>query len=146
MTAYDPAAVVVNPESWVAEHAERYEASNGTEATEMSGAPCLLLDYLGRSSGIWRRTVLMYGRDGDDYLIVGSKGGAPQHPLWFPSLVAHPEVHVRVRTERFAVRAEVLSPQEKARVWPHLLEVYPSYQEYQDKTDRDIPVIRLSRI
>ncbi|MFG1806695.1 nitroreductase family deazaflavin-dependent oxidoreductase [Streptomyces sp. NPDC049040] len=145
MTAYDPADVKINPEGWVAEQAERYEASDGTEATDLKGSPCLLLDYLGRRSGEWRRTVLIYGRDGDDYLIVASKGGAPKDPVWVSSLVAHPEVHLRVLRERFTARAEVLSPQEKARVWPHLLDVYPPYADYQQNTDRDIPVIRLTR-
>jgi deazaflavin-dependent oxidoreductase (nitroreductase family) len=146
MTAYDPAAVKTSPSQWVAEQARRYEESNGTQGTDMNGSPCLLLDYQGRRSGDWRRTVLIYGRDGDDYLIVASKGGAPQHPVWFGSLVANPEVHLRVLGERFTARAEVLSPQEKARVWPHLLKVYPPYEDYQKKTDRDIPVIRLSRV
>jgi deazaflavin-dependent oxidoreductase (nitroreductase family) len=146
MTEYDPADVKVSPTDWVAEQARRYEESGGTEATDMNGSPCLLLDYLGRKSGRWLRTVLIYGRDGDDYLIVASKGGAPEHPLWYLSLRDNPDVHLRVGRERFAARAEVLSPEEKARVWPHLLEVYSPYEDYQKKTDRDIPVIRLRRI
>ena len=146
MTAYDPAEVKVSPSSWVAEQATRYEESNGAEGTDMNGSPCLLLDYLGRKSGDWRRTVLIYGRDGDDYLIVASKGGADQHPVWYLSLQDNPEVHVRVGPERFTARAETLSPADKARVWPHLLEVYAPYEDYQRKTDRDIPVIRLSRV
>ncbi|WP_329139582.1 nitroreductase family deazaflavin-dependent oxidoreductase [Streptomyces sp. NBC_01476] len=145
-TAYDPATVKISPSSWVAEQATRYEESDGTEATDLNGSPCLLLDYLGRRSGDWLRTVLIYGRDGDDYLIVASKGGAPEHPQWFLSLQENPEVHLRVLGERFTARAEVLPPEEKARVWPHLLEVYPPYAEYQEKTDRDIPVIRLRRV
>lgn len=146
MTAYDPAAVKISPESWVAEQARRYEESDGTEATDLKGSPCLLLDYQGRRTGEWRRTVLIYGRDGEDYLIVASKGGAPEHPLWFNSLVANPEVHLRVLGERFAARAEVLSEQDKARVWPHLVDVYPPYADYQERTDRAIPVVRLSRV
>jgi deazaflavin-dependent oxidoreductase (nitroreductase family) len=145
-TAYDPASVRISPESWVADQARRYEESNGTEATDMNGSPCLLLDYQGRRSGEWHRTVLIYGQDGDDYLIVASKGGADQHPLWFLSLSENPEVHVRVLGERFAARAEVLSSQEKARVWPIVVAVYPPYEDYQRKTQRDIPVIRLRRV
>jgi deazaflavin-dependent oxidoreductase (nitroreductase family) len=145
-TAYDPAEVKVSPESWVAEQAKTYEDSNGAEGTDMNGSPCLLLDYLGRRSGVWHRTVLIYGRDGDDYLIVASKGGADKHPVWYLSLADNPEVHLRVGAERFTARAEVLSPADKARVWPHLLEVYAPYEDYQRKTDRDIPVIRLSRV
>ncbi|BBB01627.1 hypothetical protein RVR_9131 [Actinacidiphila reveromycinica] len=145
MTAYDPDNVKTSPSEWVAEQAERYESSGGTEGTDMKGSPCLLIDYLGRRSGVWHRTVLIYGRDGDDYLIVASKGGADEHPVWFLSVRDNPDVHLRVGTERFAARAEVLSAQDKARVWPHLLEVYPPYADYQEKTERDIPVVRLSR-
>jgi deazaflavin-dependent oxidoreductase (nitroreductase family) len=144
-TAYDPAKVKISPESWVAEQARRYEESDGTEATDMQGSPCLLLDYQGWRSGEWRRTVLIYGRSGEDYLIVASKGGAPENPLWFKSLLANPEVHVRVLGERFPAHAEVLTPEEKAEVWPGLLEVYPPYADYQEKTSRDIPVVRLTR-
>ena len=146
MTEYDPADVQVSPTAWVAEQARRYEESDGTEATDMNGSPCLLLDYLGRKSGQWLRTVLIYGRDGDDYLVVASKGGAPEHPLWYLSLRDNPDVHVRVDHERFAARAEVLSAQDKARVWPHLLDVYAPYEDYQKKTDREIPVVRLRRV
>lgn len=145
MTEYDAAAVKISPERRVAEQARRYEESNGTEATDLNGSPCLLLDYQGRRSGAWYRTVLIYGRDGDDYLIVASNGGAPRHPVWFNSLVENPEVHIRVGGERFQAHAEVLPPAEKARVWPRLLDVYAPYDDYQKKTDRDIPVIRLTR-
>ncbi|NJP43793.1 nitroreductase family deazaflavin-dependent oxidoreductase [Actinacidiphila epipremni] len=146
MTDYDPANVKLSPESWVAEQATRYEESNGTEGTDMNGSPCLLLDYQGWRSGEWRRTVLIYAREGENYLIVASKGGAPEHPLWFKSLITNPEVHVRVLGERFPARAEVLTPEEKAEVWSDLLDVYPPYAEYQERTSREIPVVRLSRI
>ncbi|MFZ3572898.1 nitroreductase family deazaflavin-dependent oxidoreductase [Streptomyces sp. BH097] len=138
--------VVVSPSGWVAEQARTYEESGGTKGTTMQGAPCLLLDYQGRKSGQWRRTVLIYGRDGDDYLIVASKGGADEHPLWYLNLQANPEVRLRVETERFTARAETLSAQDKARVWDSLVELFPPYAEYQKKTSRDIPVVRLRRI
>ncbi|MEV6006655.1 nitroreductase family deazaflavin-dependent oxidoreductase [Streptomyces sp. NPDC051976] len=144
-TSYDPAQVQISPEQWVADQARKYEESGGTEGTDLMGSPCLLLDYRGRRSGTWRRTVLIYGRDGGDYLIVASKGGAPEHPAWYLSLQEHPEVHLRVGPERFPALAETLSPDEKARVWPHLLDVYAPYEDYQKKTDRDIPVVRLRR-
>ncbi|MGD6749304.1 nitroreductase family deazaflavin-dependent oxidoreductase [Streptomyces sp. BH105] len=137
--------VVVNPSGWVAEQARTYEESGGTKGTTMQGAPCLLLDYEGRKSGQWRRTVLIYGRDGDDYLIVASKGGADEHPLWYLNLQANPEVRLRVETERFTARAETLSAQDKARVWDSLVELFPPYADYQKKTSRDIPVVRLVR-
>jgi deazaflavin-dependent oxidoreductase (nitroreductase family) len=145
MAEYDPATVKPSPSDWVSEQARRYEESGGTEATDMQGSPCLLLDYQGRTSGDWHRTVLIYGRDGADYLVVASKGGADDHPQWYRNLLANPEVRLRVGTERFAARAETLTPEEKRRVWPHLVEVYPPYDDYQAKTSRDIPVVRLSR-
>ncbi|MFG2517897.1 nitroreductase family deazaflavin-dependent oxidoreductase [Streptomyces sp. NPDC048527] len=140
--------VVISPTGWVAEQARLYEESGGTEGTTIPGpmsAPCLLLDYQGRRSGQWRRTVLIYDRDGDDYLIVASKGGADQHPEWYLNLEANPDVRLRVGTERFTGRAETLSPEEKARVWPHLVEIFAPYADYQKKTERDIPVVRLTR-
>jgi deazaflavin-dependent oxidoreductase (nitroreductase family) len=142
---YDPSTVTISPERWVADQARRYEESGGTEGTDMQGAPCLLLDYTGRRSGKWHRTVLIYGQDGDDYLIVASKGGAPEHPLWYRSIQENPDVHLRVLTERFPARAETLSPEEKARVWPELVKIWPAYEDYQKKTDREIPVVRLRR-
>lgn len=146
MADYDPDNVKPSPSDWVADQARRYEESGGTEGTDLQGAPCLLLDYRGRRSGEWSRTVLIYGVDGADQLIVASRGGADEHPQWFLNIEANPEVWLRVGTERFAARAETLSSQEKARVWPHLVEVFPPYADYQKKTDRDIPVVRLRRI
>ncbi|MGD6740980.1 nitroreductase family deazaflavin-dependent oxidoreductase [Streptomyces sp. BH106] len=137
--------VVISPTGWVAEQARTYEESGGTKGTTMRGVPCLLLDYEGRKSGQWRRTVLIYGRDGDDYLIVASYGGADRHPEWYLNLQANPEVRLRVETERFTARAETLSAQEKARVWDSLVELFPQYADYQKKTSRDIPVVRLRR-
>lgn len=137
--------VVVSPTGWVAQQARRYEESGGTEGTTMHGAPCLLLDYKGRRSGTWRRTVLIYGRDGEDYLVVASYGGSDQHPAWYLNLVDHPDVRLRVGTERFPARAETLSAEEKRRVWPHLVEIFAPYADYQAKTERDIPVVRLRR-
>jgi deazaflavin-dependent oxidoreductase (nitroreductase family) len=137
--------VEISPTDWVAKQAELYESSGGTEGLTIQGAPCLLLDYTGRRSGTLRRTVLIYGRDGDDYLIVASKGGADEHPLWYLNLQENPDVQLRVETERFAARAETLSAEEKARVWPGLVELFAPYAEYEKKTDRDIPVVRLRR-
>lgn len=138
--------VVISPTGWVAKQAREYEESGGAQGAEVMGVTCLLLDYRGRRSGQWRRTVLIYKADGDDYLIVASNGGADEHPLWYRNLVDEPDVRLRVGTEeRFAARAETLSAEEKARVWPGLVELFAPYADYQAKTDRDIPVVRLSR-
>ncbi|RNL74409.1 nitroreductase family deazaflavin-dependent oxidoreductase [Streptomyces sp. I6] len=146
MVSYDPSNVRMSALDWVAQQARRYEESGGTEATEVRGAPCLLLDYKGRKSGEWHRTVLIYGRDGEDYLVVASKGGHDTHPAWYLSLIEYSGVHVRVGNERFEAHAQTLSPEEKARVWPHLLDVYADYAEYQRNTERDIPVVRIRRV
>jgi F420H(2)-dependent quinone reductase len=135
-----------SPTKWVADQARLYEESGGTKGLTVQGSPCLLLDTLGRRSGEWVRTVLIYGRDGDDYLIVASLGGSDKHPLWYLNLEANPEVRLRVERERFVATAQTLSAAEKARVWPHLVEVYGPYADYQQKTERDIPVIRLRRV
>ncbi|MDX3853560.1 nitroreductase family deazaflavin-dependent oxidoreductase [Streptomyces sp. AK02-01A] len=137
--------VVVSPQDWVAQQAKEYEESDGARGGTLQGAPCLLLDYRGRRTGVWRRTVLIYGRDGEDVLLVASKGGADTHPLWYVNLEAEPDVRVQVGAERFSARAETLSPEEKARVWPGLVELFPPYEGYQKKTDRDIPIVRLRR-
>lgn len=138
--------VVISPTGWVAKQAREYEESGGAQGAEVMGVTCLLLDYRGRRTGQWRRTVLIYKPDGDDYLIVASNGGSDEHPLWYRNLVDEPGVRLRVGTEeRFAARAETLSAEEKARVWPGLVELFAPYADYQAKTDRDIPVVRLSR-
>ncbi|MEV0643967.1 nitroreductase family deazaflavin-dependent oxidoreductase [Phytomonospora sp. NPDC050363] len=143
----DEAAVQVRHSSseWVAKQARLYEESGGTKGLTVQGIPCLLVDYVGRRSGEWHRTVLMYGRDGDDYLLVASNGGSEKHPLWFLSIEANPKVRLRVETERFEADARVLSAEEKARVWPELKKVWTGWDDYQKKTERDIPVIALRR-
>jgi deazaflavin-dependent oxidoreductase (nitroreductase family) len=147
MTEHEiPGTVAISPTDWVADQARTYEESGGTEGTTIRGVPCLLLDYKGRRSGLWRRTVLIYDRDGEDYLIVASYGGSDEHPLWYRNIVEHPEVRLRVGTERFQARAQTLAPADKERVWPHLVEVFPGYAEYRAKTERDIPVVRLTRV
>ncbi|MEC4019290.1 nitroreductase family deazaflavin-dependent oxidoreductase [Streptomyces sp. H27-D2] len=146
MTEYDDKAVTISPTNWVAEQARLYEESGGTKGTSINGAPCLLMDYLGRRSGTWHRTVLIFGQDGDDYLIVASNGGAADHPLWYLNLQDHPDVELRVYAERFAARAETLSSDEKARVWPGLVDLFAPYADYRKRTERDIPVVRLRRV
>jgi deazaflavin-dependent oxidoreductase (nitroreductase family) len=136
-------AVKISPVGWVGKQARLYEESGGTKGTTANGSPCLLLDYRGRRSGGWHRTVLIYGRDDESYLVVGSNGGSDEHPLWYHSVEENPDVRLRVGTERFSAWAETLSPEEKARVWPHLVAVFAPYEGYQQGTSRDIPVVRL---
>jgi deazaflavin-dependent oxidoreductase (nitroreductase family) len=126
-------------------HVERYEATNGAEGFIWNGAPCLVLTTTGAKTGKERKFALIYAPDGDDVLIVASKGGAPEHPQWYRNLLAHPEVTVQVQADRYPAIARTASSEEKKRLWPLVTEVWPSYDDYQQKTDRDIPVVVLSR-
>lgn len=108
------------------------------------GAPLLLLTTIGRKSGEPRTTPLIYLADGDDLVLVASKAGVAQHPLWYSNLVANPDVEVEVGRARRPLRARTATPEEKARLWPKLVALYPPYQSYQDRTERDIPVVILS--
>jgi deazaflavin-dependent oxidoreductase (nitroreductase family) len=137
------AEVRLSPVGWVARQARLYEESGGTKGTTVNGAPCLLLDYRGRRSGQWHRTVLIYRSDRESYLVVASNGGAGSHPLWYRNIQENPDVRVRVGINRFAASARTLSREEKSDVWPSLVKVFAPYGAYQRKTSRDIPVIRL---
>jgi deazaflavin-dependent oxidoreductase (nitroreductase family) len=137
--------VADSPTGWVADHIKQYVDSNGEQGHEWQGVPTLLLTVVGRKSGVRRRTALIYGRDGDDYTLVASKGGAPKNPLWYENLVANPDVELQVKEEVFEATARTANPQEKQRLWPSLVKIWPDYENYQTKTDRDIPVVILKR-
>lgn len=133
-------------ETWQEEHARRYLASNGEDGHIRNGVPTLLLTTTGRSTGQPRLTPLIYGKDGDRYLIVASRGGAPDHPHWYKNLVANPAVKLQVGAERFAARARTANAAEKPALWSAMTQVWPGYDEYQAKTSREIPVVILERI
>ncbi len=146
-TAYDESAVVDSPTEWVNTHIRQYTASDGAEGHEFrNGAPILLLTVLGRKSGVWRRSALIYGRAGDAYVLVASKGGAPQHPAWYTNLVAEPTVHVQVKGDKFEARARVAEGDERDRLWDVMAEIWPDYNEYRKRTDRRIPVVVLDPV
>lgn len=105
--------------------------------------PTLLLEHTGRKSGKTFVSPLVYITDGDDVVIVASQGGRDTHPQWYHNLVANPDVHVEIGTDRRAVRAEVASPEERARLWPKLVEAYADFDTYQSWAEREIPVIVL---
>ncbi len=108
------------------------------------GAPILLLTTIGRKSGQPRVAPLLYLRDGEKLVVVASKGGMSQHPLWYRNLEANPEVEVEIGPERTKMLARRASDQEKATLWPRLVEMYTDYADYQARTQRNIPVIILS--
>ena len=103
----------------------------------------LLLDHVGAKSAVKRTTPLVYVRDGENVVIVASKGGHPRHPAWFHNLRANPDTTIQVGSTREAVRARVADPPERARLWPKVIEVYPGYEDYQQRTEREIPLVIL---
>jgi deazaflavin-dependent oxidoreductase (nitroreductase family) len=134
-----------SPTGWVNKHIQEYIETGGEKGHMWRGATTLLLTTQGRKSGQLRRTALIYGRDGDNIIIVASKGGAAKHPSWYLNLRDNPEVEVQVQSETFTARARTASPAEKERLWPIMTGIWPAYDEYQTKTDRDIPVVVLER-
>jgi deazaflavin-dependent oxidoreductase (nitroreductase family) len=126
-------------------HVRAYRMTGGRIGRTFRGSPVLLLDHVGRKTGKKRTSPLIYGKDGDDLVIVASYGGAKRDPVWWPNLKANPHTKVNVLGEERQVVARQASPEEKARLWPMLVGVYAPYEEYQERTERDIPVVILSR-
>jgi deazaflavin-dependent oxidoreductase (nitroreductase family) len=149
------AKLAPNMPGWMQEHAKRYLASGGTEGhmytvtppgrAELT-VPSLLLTTTGRKSGEKYIFPLFYGQDGDSYIIVASKGGAPEHPGWYRNILANPELEVQVGTKTLKVRARTASGEERARLWQKALEFWPPYADYQQKTQREIPVVVLDPV
>jgi len=128
------------------EHVARYRETGGEVGhVWREGSTVLLLTTVGRRSGEPRTTPLIYAEDGDRYVIVASKGGAPDHPGWFRNLEKTPEVELQVRDEVFPARARTASGEERERLWRKANVVWPHYDEYARKTDREIPVVVLER-
>ncbi len=147
MTAQEQHETVEDsPVGWVASHIRRYVRTDGADGGTFHGVPSLLLTTRGRRSGTLRRTALMYGRDGDDYLLVASNGGAAKHPAWYLNLTADPAVEIQVGAERIAGRARTATAEERVRLWPVMTKVFPTYARYERETDREIPVIVIERV
>jgi deazaflavin-dependent oxidoreductase (nitroreductase family) len=128
----------------VAEQTQTYLASGGTEGHESNGVYTLVLATTGRRTGEPRRTCLIYGTSGDDFVVVGSKGGADQDPDWFKNLQADPGAGVQIADRRFNARARVATATERERLWPVMVRIFPLYEEYAQKTDRVIPIVLLT--
>ncbi|MEV4676899.1 MULTISPECIES: nitroreductase family deazaflavin-dependent oxidoreductase [Actinomadura] len=128
------------------EHVRRYQETDGAEGHDWQGTTTLLLTTTGRKTGKERTTPLIYQPDGDAYLVVASKGGADEPPLWYRNLQADPEVKVQVKGDRFTARARIATPEEKPAMWRKMAAVWPDYDEYQKKTSREIPVVVLERV
>jgi F420H(2)-dependent quinone reductase len=126
-----------------AAHAGVYRATGGKLFGRMGKSPILLLNTVGRKSGRKRTSPLLYVMDGEDFVVIASKGGAPTHPAWYLNLKANPEATVEVGDREVRVRAERTAPEEKARLWQKMVEMYPTYDDYQRKTEREIPLLIL---
>jgi proline iminopeptidase len=127
-------------------HIQRYRETNGAEGHIWNGAPCLVLTTKGRKSGEDRSFALIYGVDGDDVLLVASKGGAPDDPGWYRNLVAEPRVQVQVLADKFTAVARTAEGSERDRLWAIMAKVWPNYDAYAERTDRTIPVVVLERL
>lgn len=137
--------ILDSPVDWVAKHVRGYVESGGRKGHKKWGVHTLLLTTRGRKSGKRRRTALIYGQDGDRYLVVASNGGAATDPAWYLNLVEHPEVEVQVGPERFTARARPASAEEKPRLWSLMAALWPQYDRYQARTRRNIPLVILER-
>ena len=129
-----------------AEHVRRYLETDGEVGYRWrNGAPILILTTRGRRSGEERLKPLIFREDDGRYVVVASKGGAPRHPDWYLNLRADPDVHVQVKADRFRARARTAEGEERERLWRRMAEVWPAYDDYRQKTDREIPVVVLER-
>lgn len=133
------------PPGWQQEHARRYLESGGRDGHVWEGVTTLLLTTTGRRSGEARTTPLIYGRDGERYVVVASRGGAPTHPAWYENLAARPDVTIQVMADRFKARAHTASAAERPALWKTMAAIWPPYDDYQAKTSRSIPVVILER-
>jgi F420H(2)-dependent quinone reductase len=131
-------AFVVDP------NARLYRWTGGRLGGKVKGAPVLLLDHVGRKTGRSRTAPVIYLKDGDDLVIVASRSGSDAMPAWFLNLKANPGTTVQVGRERRAVRAREATAEEKERLWPRLVEMFPDYDVYRRRTEREIPVVILS--
>jgi len=134
---------IPSPRDWVAAQVELYEASGGTDGLTLrdTGLSVIIVTNRGRKTGAVRKTPLMRAVDGNAYILVASQGGAPKHPFWYHNLKADQNVEIRDGAQVFSMRVrEVADSAERQRLWKIAVDAYPPYQDYQEKTDRVIPV------
>jgi deazaflavin-dependent oxidoreductase (nitroreductase family) len=134
-----------SPLGWVSKHIQNYVESDGKKGHKWNGHLTLLLTTRGRKSGKLYRTALIYGMDGESYLLVASNGGSEHHPNWYLNLSADPKVELQVGAEKFSARAHIADEKEKPRLWKIMSKIFPTYDKYQAKAKREIPLIVLKR-
>ncbi|WP_431902913.1 nitroreductase family deazaflavin-dependent oxidoreductase [Nonomuraea sp. bgisy101] len=131
---------------WVADHIRTYLETGGEKGHMYQGWPTLLLTTRGRKSGRLRRTALIYGQDADRYLLVASNGGSAAHPAWYLNVMADQDVTLQVKADRFAARARTATAEEKPALWAAMTSIFPLYDSYQAKADREIPLVIMERV
>ena len=127
------------------EHVKRYQETDGEVGHDWNGVQTLILTTTGRKSGEERNTPLIYGNEGDNPVVVASNGGSTGPPAWYLNLAEDPDVEVQVEADRFRARARTATPDEKPALWHMMADIWPQYDKYQKKTDREIPVVVLER-
>ena len=138
---------IPSPTKWVAEQVELYESSEGTKGTMLRGLPVIIVTNQGRTTGATRKTPLMKVIDGDSYILVASRGGASKNPLWYYNLKANPDIAIRDEQNVHRMQArEVVDPSERQRVWGIAVKAFPPYQDYQSRTDRNIPIFVAEKV
>ncbi len=135
-----------NLPDWIQDHMRRYIETDGEDGHIWNGVPTLLLTTIGRKSGKPQSIPLIYGRDGDNYLIVASKGGHPDHPSWYLNLDANSDVKLQVGAEKFSARARTANTDERPSLWKIMEQIFPTYNDYKAKAEREIPVVVLERV
>lgn len=135
-----------SPVAWVADHIRRYVDTDGRRGHRWSGVNTLLLTTRGRTTGIQRRTALIYGEDDERYIVVASNAGKNHHPNWYLNLRHDPHVEVQVAAECFTAQAQVARGAERLRLWTHMVELWPDYERHRQRTARTIPVVVLCRL
>jgi F420H(2)-dependent quinone reductase len=133
-----------SPSDWAREQAETYEATGGADANTLRGVPIIVLTSVGARSGKLRKTPLMRVEHEGEYAVVASMGGAPKNPTWYHNLKQNPHVELRDGPEKKDYLAREAAGDEKATWWKRAVAVWPDYQEYQERTDREIPVFVLT--
>jgi len=142
------AKYIPSPREWVREQVDLYERSGGAEGTSLrdTGLPVIIVTHIGNKTGAVRKTPLMRVMDGDNYVLVGSQGGAPKHPAWVHNLRTNPKIEIRDLSTVYPMQArEVTEPGERQRLWKLAVAAYPPYEEYQTRTTRQIPIFLAER-
>ncbi|MEO8224969.1 MAG: nitroreductase family deazaflavin-dependent oxidoreductase [Gammaproteobacteria bacterium] len=135
-----------SPAQWVRDQVDLYESSGGTKGTTLRGMRVILLTTRGAKSGKLRKIPLMRVEHEGTYAAVASLGGAPKHPVWYFNIVADPHVELRDGTQTWDMKAREIHGEEKAAWWERCVAAYPDYADYQQKTEREIPVFLLERV